>query len=85
MDHNIELYQNEFYLHFPAKRPQLIGFGQQTKGKLGTGKNSGEVSFISVPLSIKIQVKEVFARKNFSVVRKRNMILYYFSIDTRSD
>lgn len=36
----VTLYRSDFYIHYPVKRPSLIGFGNQDRARLGTGKTS---------------------------------------------
>lgn len=68
MDQKFDFHRNDFYLHYPLKRPQLVAFGNQDKSRLGTGKSTGDILYMNINMPNKIQVKEVTARKNFTMV-----------------
>lgn len=64
----VTLYRSDFYIHYPVKRPTLIGFGNQDRSRLGTGKSSGDTLFMNIQVPNRILVKQITARRHFSVL-----------------
>ena len=67
-DQKITLYRNDFYMHYPIKRPTLFGFGNQDRARLGTGKTSQDILYTSIFQMSKKVVKEITARRHFTCI-----------------
>lgn len=75
-DQKITLYRNDFYLHYPIKRPTIFAFGNQDRSRLGTGKSGGDILYTSIQMPNRIIVKEITARRHFSCILDVNNQIY---------
>ena len=64
------MYRNNLYVHYPALKSIMVGFGSQDGGKLGNNKGSSSIPQTIIPFPFKgaKTLQTIVAKRNYSVI-----------------